>query len=168
MKRWGRILRHCWADESDARRALDEAALDRLANRVSASERQHHGEIRVCVEAGLPWSDVWRGASPRERAISLFGQLRVWDTEANNGVLIYLLLADRAIEIVADRGVARHVPASFWQDVVTDMRGRFRAGQFEAGLMQAVDAVERVLLEHHAAAAGSRNEDELPDRPWVI
>ncbi len=115
MNRWLRILKHRWLDETDARRALDEAALARLAERVQRSERRHSGEIRVCVEAGLPLSYLWRDATPRERALAMFGKLRVWDTEHNNGVLIYLLLAEHAIEIVADRGLNRHVPPAQWQ-----------------------------------------------------
>ena len=88
MNRLLRILRHRWLDETDARRALDEAALARLAERVRRSESRHSGEIRLCVEAGLPLSYLWRGAPPRERALAMFGKLRVWDTEHNNGVLI--------------------------------------------------------------------------------
>mgnify|MGYP001009336688 CR=1 FL=1 len=168
MGRLLRILKHRWYDETDAHRALGEAALDRIAQRVKASERQHHGEIRVCVEAGLPLSYLWRGATPRERAIALFGKLRVWDTEHNNGVLIYLLLAEHAIEIVADRGVARHVPKDHWQAIVQDMRDDFRAGRFEQGLLRAIEAVEAVLLQHHRSVGGGPNPDELPDRPVML
>jgi uncharacterized membrane protein len=110
---WLRILRHRWLDETDAARARRRRAA-RLEARVAASERRHSGEIRVCVEAGLPLSYLWR-ATARDRAITMFGKLRVWDTEANNGVLIYLLLAEHAIEIVADRGLARHVPQAQWE-----------------------------------------------------
>ena len=96
-------------------RLLGAGALERVQARVAASETGHSGEIRVCVEAGLPWSYLRRNATPRERAISMFGKLRVWDTEYNNGVLIYLLVAEHAIEIVADRGLARRVDAAAWQ-----------------------------------------------------
>jgi uncharacterized membrane protein len=163
-----RILRHRWFDETDARRALGQAALDRIALKVQASEQRHHGEIRVCVEAGLPMSYLLRGATARERAVALFGKLRVWDTEDNNGVLIYLLLAEHAIEIVADRGVSRHVPKDHWAGIVGAMREEFRAGRFEAGVLQAVDAVEAVLVQHHAAIAGRANPNELPDRPATL
>ena len=107
MNRLWRILKHRWLDDRDALRALGADALERLARRVEASERRHTGEIRVCVEAGLPFSYLWRGATARERAVQMFGKLRVWDTEHNNGVLIYLLLAEHRIEIIADRGLAR-------------------------------------------------------------
>src|SRR5439155_17490452 len=98
-------------------RLLGIGALQRAQQRVAASETGHSGEIRVCVEAGLPWSYLRRHATPRERAVAMFGKLRVWDTEHNNGVLIYLLLAEHAIEIVADRGLSRHVAAAQWRTV---------------------------------------------------
>ena len=162
-----RLIRHRLLDETDARRALGPAALDRITARIAASEQDHSGEIRVCVEAGLPLSYLWRGASARERAVSMFGKLRVWDTEANNGVLIYLLLAEHAIEIVADRGLTRHVEAGHWQAIVTGMRDAFRQGRFEQGLMQAIAAVEAPLLRHFPLRAGERNTNELPDRPHI-
>lgn len=164
MNRWLRIFKHRWLDETDTARALGDAALARLEERVAASERRHSGEIRVSVEAGLPLSYLWRGAAPRQRAIALFGKLRVWDTEANNGVLIYLLLAEHAIEIVADRGLARHVPQAHWDALVGGMREAFRAGRFEAGLAQAVDAVDAMLVRHFPLAEGQHNPNELPDR----
>jgi uncharacterized membrane protein len=167
MNRWLRILRHRWVDETDVQRALGADALARLEQRVRASERRHSGEIRLCVEPGLPLSYLWRGLSARQRAISMFGKLRVWDTEQNNGVLIYLLLAEHAIEIVADRGVARVVPQSHWQEVVAGMREAFRAGRFEDGLGQAVDAVDAMLAAHFPLAEGEANPNELPDRPHL-
>ena len=164
MKRLARLLRHRWHDETDTRRALGPAALDRIEQRIAASEKHHSGEIRVCVEAGLPLSYLRRNASARERAIALFGKLRVWDTEANNGVLIYLLLAEHAIEIVADRGLARQVPQAHWDTLVGGMREAFRGGRFEAGLEQAVDAVDAMLVRHFPLAEGQQNPNELPDR----
>jgi len=164
MNRWLRLFKHRWLDETDTARALDTAALQRLEARVAASERRHSGEIRLCVEAGLPLSYLWRGATPRERALAMFGKLRVWDTEANNGVLIYLLLAEHAIEIVADRGLARQVPQAHWDALVGGMREAFRAGRFEAGLEQAVDAVDAMLVRHFPLAEGQINPNELPDR----
>lgn len=159
-----RILRHRWRDDTDTRRALDDAALDRLAGRVAESETRHSGEIRISVEAGLPLSYLWQRLSARDRALTLFGKLRVWDTEHNNGVLIYLLLAEHAIEIVADRGLARHVPPEHWQAVVAGMREAFRAGRYEAGLLQAVEAVEALLVRHFPLHADGANPNELCDR----
>jgi len=163
LRRW---LRHLWWDADDARRVLDEAALDRLQQRVGASEALHTGELRVCIEASLPWSYLWRRAAPRDRAITMFGKLRVWDTEHNNGVLIYLLLAEHAIEIVADRAAARCVPPSQWAQLTAGMATAFRAGQFEQGLGQAIDAVEALLIQHFPASEGSEPRNELPDRPY--
>lgn len=163
-----RLLKHRWLDERDVRRALDEAALQRIEVRVAASERRHGGEIRVCVEAGLPTSYVWQRLAARDRAITMFGKLRVWDTEANNGVLIYLLLAEHAIEIVADRGLNRHVDHAEWQAIVDGMRAAFRAGRFEEGLNAAVDAVDALLARHFPATPGDANPDELPNAPVLL
>ena len=167
MGRLARILKHRWLDERDVDRALPPEALARVQQRVAASEKRHSGEIRVCVEAGLPLSYLWRGASARERAVTMFGKLRVWDTEHNNGVLIYLLLAEHRIEIVADRGLNRHVDRAQWQAVMEAMRTSFRRGEFEPGLNQAIDAVDALLLRHFALAEGEANPNELPDAPFV-
>ena len=168
-KRFGhtlaRILRHRWLDETDARKAIPPELAERLARRVAASEQRHSGEIRLYVEAGLPMSYLWRGASPRERAVALFGKLRVWDTEANNGVLIYLLLAENAIEIVADRGLASRVAQGEWQAIVARMGSTFRDGRFEDGLTQALEEVSALLVTHFPLAGGQGNPNELPDQP---
>jgi uncharacterized membrane protein len=168
MNKLTRILQHRWLDERDAQRAVGTQALRRIEARVAASERHHSGEIRVCVEAGLPMSYLMRNASARERAVAMFGKLRVWDTEHNNGVLIYLLLAERRIELVADRGLNRHVDATEWQRITAAMSAAFKAGQFEAGLNQAIDAVDALLLRHFPVDAADPNPNELPDRPVVF
>jgi uncharacterized membrane protein len=162
-RRIARLLRHRWQD--DSQRALSRDVLQRLAQRVAASEKRHSGELRICVEAGLPASYLMRDAAPRERAVAMFGKLRVWDTAHNNGVLIYLLLAEHAIEIVADRGLALRVPAGEWQRIVEAMRGAFRDRRFEDGLNQAVDAVTALLVQHFPLAPGEANPNELPDEP---
>ena len=165
LQRLVRILRHRWVDEGTTRRAIPPDLLERLARHVAESETRHTGEVRIYVEAGLPLSYLWRDAAPRERAISIFGKLGVWDTEQNNGVLIYLLLAEHAIEVVADRGLARHVPPQQWQEVVQHMRDAFRAGRYEEGLTQAVDEVTALLVRHFPATPGAANANELPDAP---
>ena len=165
MSRWKRILTHRWFDERDARRLLGPAALNRLTEQVSRSEQLHDGEIRLCIEAALPWRQLWRGESARQRAVDVFSELRVWDTEHNNGVLIYLLLAEHRIEIVADRGLHRLVGAAQWQEVMAMMRVAFRRGEFEAGLNTAIDAVDALLAQHFPLAPGETNPNELPDRP---
>ena len=167
MNKLLRILKHRWLDEDDVRRALGAGALERIAERVAASERSHTGEIRVCVEAGLPLSYLRRNATARERAVALFGKLRVWDTEHNNGVLIYLLLAERRIDIVADRGLNRQVSPAQWIALVDGMADAFRAGRFEAGLAAAIEAVDRLLCAHFPLAPGEVNPNELPDAPVI-
>ena len=160
-----RLLKHRRLDEADVRRALGPGALQRIAARVAASEAGHGGQIRVCIEGGLPLSYLRRDAPVRQRAVTMFGKLGVWDTENNNGVLIYVLLADRAIEIVADRGVARRVDAPAWQRVTESMGDAFRAGRFEDGVDQAIDAVGALLSVHFPLAPGEKNPNELPDAP---
>ena len=160
-----RLLKHRLLDERDARRLLDDAALDRLQQRIALSERLHRGEIRVCIEAGLPLSYLWRRATARERAVALFGKLGVWDTEHDNGVLIYLLLAEHAIEIVADRGLQRLVPPAHWQDAVAHLAASCREGRHEEGLLQAIAAAEAALMQHFPAAPEAEPRNELPDRP---
>jgi len=162
-----RLLKHRRLDETDAERLLGAGALQRIEARVAASEVHHSGEIRVCVEAGLPLSYIRREARVRERAVMMFGKLHVWDTEHNNGVLIYLLLAEHAIEIVADRGLARHVDAAHWQRITETMSAAFKAGEFEAGLNQAIDAVDQVLKAQFPLAPGATNPNELPDKPYL-
>ncbi len=167
MNKLARIIKHRWLDERDLARALDDATLARIEARVAASEKRHSGEIRVCAEAGLPLSYLWRGATARERAVTMFGKLRVWDTAYNNGVLIYLLLAEHRIEIVADRGLNERVSPSQWQEVMQRMRASFRQGQFEAGLNDAIDAVDALLTQHFPLAPGESNPNELSDRPHL-
>ncbi len=129
--RLARMFRHGRLGTRDVRRVLGPEALARLHAQVAASEALHSGEIRLSIEAGLPWSYLRRDATPRDRAVTIFGKLRVWDTEHNNGVLIYLLLAEHAIEIVADRGLVRHVPQAQWDTLV--VRGRPGAGHHGRG-----------------------------------
>ena len=169
------ILRHVWLDASDAQRAVGPELLDRLTKRVAASEARHTGEVRIYVEAALPLSYLRRmgpGSTLnqiiRQRALMLFSKLRVWDTEHNNGVLIYLQLAEHAIEIVADRGIAQHVPPGQWQAITQQMSLSFKAGRFEEGLTQALAEVSAVLVEHFAAAPGELPRlNQLPDEPGV-
>ncbi|APW40060.1 hypothetical protein RD110_25010 [Rhodoferax koreense] len=165
FNRLRRVMCHRWLDQADAERAIPAAMQERLMRRVGASERRHTGEIRICVEAGLPLSYLWRGATARERAVTLFGKLGVWDTEHNNGVLIYLLLADHAIELVADRGLNRHVTPAQWQAMVGRMRKPFQEGRFEDGLTQALEEVSAVLAEYFPLAPDVQRPNELPDAP---
>ncbi len=168
MSRATRLLRHRWLDEADTHKAIPPAMLHRLMQRVAASEARHSGEIRICVEASLPSSYVWRDATARERAVAMFAKLRVWDTQHNNGVLVYLLLAERAIEIVADRGLSARVPPAQWVSMVARMGGAFREGRFEDGLTQSLEEVSALLVQHFPLAPGETSSNELPDKPILL
>ncbi|WP_326541294.1 TPM domain-containing protein [Pseudorhodoferax sp.] len=163
---WSRLRRfvaHRWVDVRDAQRALPPSALERLERRIAASEQRHTGEVCICVEAGLPTSYLLRDASPRERAVAMFGKLRMWDTEHNNGVLVYLLLAEHAIELVADRGLNRHVDAQRWQAVVAQLGEALRQGQIEDGLTTALEEVSAVLVAHFPQPSGVPRANSLPN-----
>ena len=166
-QRFLRVLRHRWMDDADRRRSVPPELLAKLARYVAASEARHTGEVRICVETALPNSYIWRNAAPRERAVTLFGKLRVWDTAHNNGVLIYLLLAERSIEIVADRAFNDKVSAAQWQSITDSMSSAFKAGQFEAGLTQALEEVSALLVAHFPLADGAKRPNELPNAPFL-
>ena len=174
------ILKHLWLDADDSENAVPPDVLRQLAQRVAASEARHTGQIRIYVEAALPISYLWRLNSPpspfalkqliRQRAVTLFGKLRVWDTQHNNGVLIYLQLAERAIEIVADRGVDQHVSAQQWRAMTGRMAIAFKNGQFEDGLTQAIGEVTAVLVAQFPSVVDSKAANklnELPDEPML-
>lgn len=169
LKRLKRILRHTWQDASSTRCAIPPDMLGRLQQRVAASEQRHSGEIRIYVEAALPLSYLWShaptGHITRQRALAMFGKLRVWDTAKNNGVLIYLLLAEHAIELVADRGLNEVVTPQAWQAIVSRMRAAFKQGQFEEGLTHALEEVSALLVQHFPLAPGEISPNELPDAP---
>jgi len=166
-----RLFKHRWLADGAAERVLPRDALERLAQKVIASETQHSGEIRIDVEGGLPLSYLWRDEPLqhiiRQRALTQFGKLRVWDTAQNNGVLIYLLLAEHAIEIIADRGLNEKVPTETWQLLLDAMRNHFQRGEFETGLTQAVTAVSELLVSHFPLVVGDDNPNELPDTPTL-
>jgi uncharacterized membrane protein len=168
---WARWWRHRWMPERAAERAVPPAMAEQLQVRVSASEARHSGEIVLCVEAALPNSYLWRAgrhaplhAVMRERALSWFGKLRVWDTEHNNGVLVYLLLAERRVEIVADRGISRHVSDAHWQAVVQQLGEHLQTGDFDTGLTQALQEVSALLVQHFPLQPDEANPNELCNR----
>jgi uncharacterized membrane protein len=158
-----RILKHLVYPDWLAWRALPAASLARIETAIADSEVRHTGEIRFAVEASLGPLPLLRGQSARQRAVEVFSDLRVWDTEANNGVLVYLLLADRDVEIVADRGITQRVPQERWEDICREMERRFRAGRYEEGVIQGIAGIGRVLESVHPRQAN--NPNELPDRP---
>jgi uncharacterized membrane protein len=164
----GRTLRHLLTTPGAVRRAFPEVALVRIRAAIAVSEAAHSGEIRFAVEAALPWSYLRRDAPVHERAQMIFSKLRVWDTAGNNGVLIYVELADHQIEIVADRGIGAHVESQEWAGIAAAMRDRFRSGAFEAGVIEGVQAVGALLSRHYPLADGETNPNELPDHPAVL
>jgi len=165
-----RLLKHAVAPGWMTRRAFPAEALRAIESAVRDLERRHAGELRFVVEGGLPFQHLWREATARERALEVFSQLRVWDTERNNGVLIYLQLIDRRVEILADRGINAKVPQPEWDAVCRQMESMFRAGAFLKGVLQAVDSIGRLLERHFPAAPdqGSTALNELPDRPLLL
>ncbi len=161
-----RWLRHVFAPS--ARKLFPPARMDRIAAAIAAGERRHGGEVMFAIEEELPLAALWRGTSPRERARHAFAVLRTWDTRANNGVLIYLLLADHAIEIVADRGLDGKVTAAQWHEVCQRMRERMRAGDPEQAAIGGIEAVSELLAEHFPPGPDTPEENELPNRPQVL
>jgi uncharacterized membrane protein len=161
-----RALRHLF-DFASAKRRFPSATLDAIQHAIAASEHRHHGEIVFAVEGSLPLNQTLRGRGARERAHEVFTHLRVWNTEHNTGVLVYLLLADHAIEIVADRAVAKNIDASEWTPICASMQQHFVAGEYERGAIAGVTAVGE-LLARHFPVNGERNLDELPDRPVLL
>jgi uncharacterized membrane protein len=165
IARW---FRHWFTTPLAVSRAFPAPALERIEQAIDAAERGHSGEIRFAVESSLPWSYLKRDAPARERALMVFAKLRVWDTENNNGVLIYVELADHSIEIVADRGIARHVASAEWQQLAAQMRDRFRNGEFEGGVTDAVKQVAQRLRTHFPLDEAHPNPDELANRPVIL
>jgi hypothetical protein len=162
----GRALRHLLAGPWRVRRAFPPHVLRAIEESITASERQHRGELRFVVEGDLEFLPVLRGLTPRERALEVFSSLRVWDTEENTGVLIYVQLTDRDIEILADRGVAKLIPQPEWDAICRRMEDAFRASRFQAGALQGIREVSGLLIRHFPA--GALNVDELPDRPATL
>jgi uncharacterized membrane protein YgcG len=162
-----RVLRNLMTPPLIARRRFPEPALQAIEAAIRAGEARHSAELCFAVEASLELSDLWRGTSARERAIEVFSELRVWDTAANNGVLVFVLLAERDVEIVADRGAAAAVADDDWERVCRAMEAHFRAGRFAEGAIAGVDAVSELLARHFPVTGARENPNELRDRPIV-
>ncbi|MGH8503432.1 MAG: TPM domain-containing protein [Gammaproteobacteria bacterium] len=161
-----RWLKHLFSGAWQVRRAFPPRAMRAIEAAIRECETSHRGEIRFAVEAGLDIEALIRGQTARQRAIEVFSELRVWDTQRNNGVLIYLLLADHDVEIVADRGIDGQVGAEGWQEICTNMETMFQAGRFEDGVRAGIQAVSRHLARHYPARGDDHNE--LPDAPVVL
>jgi uncharacterized membrane protein len=162
----GRIIRHLFA-EGSGRRHFSAHTLDAIQRAVGAGEARHRGQVCFAIEGALPLHDLFAGRTPRQRAHDVFARLHVWDTEHNSGVLIYVLLPDHAIEIVADRGIGARVAQGEWQAICDGMRAAFAAGDFERGAVDGVVAVSDILARHFPAD-GKKKDNELPDRPVLL
>ena len=162
-----RFFRHLATDDGNVRNAFPEAALARVEALIGEGEKGHRGQVRFAVEPSLPLARVLAGVTPRERAIDVFGLLRIWDTEENCGVLVYLLLADRDVEIVADRGIHGRVGTKAWNAVCRKMETAFRGGRFAEGLETGLAEINALLAEHFPREGGVSG-NELPDRPIVL
>src|ERR1700716_2302458 len=162
----GRISRHLLHHHWWARRHFPPEVLAAIEQAIKAGEATHSGQIRFVVEGALDGKPLFRNQPARERALDIFSKLRIWDTADNNGVLIYLLLADRNVEIIADRGIDAKVGAAGWEKICTAMETEFRAGNFESGVIKGIEAVSRQLAAHFPRHGGGRNE--LPDAPVVM
>ncbi len=163
IRRW---LRHLCSGQWQVRRAFPAETLQNIEAAIRQAEISHRGEIRFAVEAGLDILPLLQNQSARERALEVFSHLRVWDTELNNGVLIYLLLAERDVEVVADRGVNAKVGHQAWEEICRDMEALFSSGRFEAGVLAGIDSVSSHLNRHYPKQGSDANE--LPDAPVVL
>jgi uncharacterized membrane protein len=163
IKRW---FLHTFMPPWRWRLAFPAAALNAIEQAVKQSEQQHRGELRFAIENALASSWVWRGMSARQRATQVFSNLRVWDTEENSGVLIYLLLADREVHIVADRSIAGRVPQSEWDEVAQVMQKAFRLGDFRRGSLEGIERITMLLATHFPP--GADNPNELSNKPVIV
>jgi len=162
-----RFFRHLATDHGSVRRAFPKASLARIEAAIANGERHHRGQLRFAVEPALSLPRVLRHVAPRERALEVFGDLRIWDTAENCGVLVYLLLADRDVEIVADRGIHGHVGAAAWEAVCQRMEAAFRDGRFIEGVEAGIAEINALLAQHYPRE-GRAGGNELPDRPVVL
>jgi len=161
-----RFFRHLVTDRWVARGAFPPRTMAAIESAIEREEARHDGEVRFAVEPALPFRALLAGASPRERAMAVFSRLHIWDTEQNSGVLIYVLLADRDVEIVADRGIHARVGTAAWEAICGAMQREFAAGRFEAGAIIGVRAVSDLLATHFPPR--TENPDELPNKPVIL
>jgi uncharacterized membrane protein len=167
LRRW---LRHLVGTRARAERAFPPATLDALTEAIAAGERSHRGQVRLIIEKALPWSELRAGIRGRRRALALFADHGVWDTEENCGVLVYVNLADHTVDIVADRGIARNVDAAAWQAICDGMAAGFARGDQRGATLAALGQVNELLRRHFPAdrTADGTRANELPDPPLML
>ncbi len=164
--RIGRLLNHLLMPRDRVRRAFPKATLAAIEAAIAEAEGRHRGELRFVVEGMMPLAALLRDATPRQRAVDVFARLRVWDTEQNSGILIYVQLADRRVEVLADRGIAARVPQGEWDALCHGMEAAFKGGASRQGALVAVAAASRLLARHFPA--GEPGPNELPNAPVVL
>src|SRR5258705_6422483 len=162
----GRIGKHLLHHHWWLRRYFPPNVLAAIEAATKAGEATHCGQVRFVVEGALQGKPLFQDQPARERALDIFSQLRIWDTARNNGVLIYLLLADRNVEIIADRGIDARVGAAGWEKISAEMESSFGAGNFAGGVIKGIQAVSHQLATHFPRHGGGKNE--LPDTPVVV
>lgn len=162
-----RAIVHLFTTKRDVNNTFPSSTLEAIEQAIDRSEKTHTGEVRVVIESALDMSAIWAGQTPRERAIEVFSELHIWDTEDNNGVLIYVLLADHAIEFVADRGVNSRVAADHWQHICDELQTHFKQGRYEQGLLLGVSKVHGTLNTHFPCTQGG-GDNELPNAPVLL
>jgi uncharacterized membrane protein len=165
---FARLLSHLYGEVRGMSGAFEQGALARIEAAIANSELSHSAEVRVAIEASMPLRAVVSRVSPRARALAVFSALKVWDTQDNNGVLIYIDIADHAVEIVADRGVTREVEHAYWDRLCHQMTAGFKAGNFEAALVQAIEDLSIRLHELYPVSPGEKNPNQLPNKPVVL
>ena len=166
FERWSRQWRHWQTTAAKGRQLFPQESLQRIGSAITAGEARHRGEVRLIVENSMPSEAIWADVSNRQRAIALFAEYGVWDTEDNCGVLIYVNLAEHKVDIVVDRNIGRKIDSTTWQQVCRTMTEGFARGQFEASTLAAVEQVNSLLAQHFPA--GGARANELPDQPIVL
>jgi uncharacterized membrane protein len=162
-----RFFHHLATDRRSVTRAFPDAALARIEKAIAEGEKRHRGQVRFAVEPALPLQRVLNRVGPRERALEVFGLMRIWDTHENCGVLVYLLLADRDVEIVADRGIHSNVGDAEWARVCKNMERSFRDGRFAEGVEAGIAEINNLLAQHYPRTGGP-GPDELPNKPVIL
>jgi len=166
MKNFIRFFKHLFAARWQIVHRFPKRSMNAIEIAIRESEKLHMGELRFVVESGLEWPDLFAGIESRARALQVFAQLHVWDTEHNSGVLIYLLLADHRVEIVADRGINSRVDKSAWIRICQDMESQFRTGHLESGVLLGISEITALLQQHFPTQ--DHNPNDLPNRPAVL
>ncbi len=167
MKKIKRYIRHLFSTPRSVHQHFSKTAFANIENAIAKSERLHSGQIRFVVESALHPYALWQNITPKMRALELFASLGVWDTAQNNGVLIYLLLADRDVEIVGDRGIHGYVGLQGWETICHQMEQQFRKGQFESGVISGINQIS-VIMQQHFPSVDMDRSNELPNSPLVL